>query len=560
MTDHLNGARAPGPDRRFGGPRQVLVTVVARLRFVAILAVIGVVIVEWDLLTAYYDKWTRPTSAAAAAESHVEYFCPMHPTVIRDSNKEKCPICHMPLSKRKKGAATAAPLPAGVVSRVQLTPYRVVLAGVRTAPVGYVPLTREIATVGAVEFDERGLHHIAARVKGRIDKLSVNQTGQMVHAGDELATLYSPDLVVTVQNLLDARRARNKELEQIARDRLVLWGIEPDQIEAIAKGGKAVTHVPVRSPIDGHVIKKYQIEGRYVDEGSPLYDVADLNTVWIQAQLYEEDLGFLPADSHELPADARLPVTATTPAYPGQSFAGTLSFVYPHVDPVSRTLTVRFELKNPDLRLKPGMTATVRLDLAPEKLARRGGAAARFRLSDGKVLAVPEGSVIDTGSLKLVYRESAPNEFEGVKVELGPRMTGPSGAPYFPVLSGLDEGQTVAAAGSFLIDAETRLNPAAGSIYIGGSGSGTTTAATVRPSTPADPDAEITAALARLGPADRALAEKQRVCPITHKRLGSMGAPPKLTIHGKPVFICCEGCEERAADGEASPKDQAPKK
>jgi hypothetical protein len=311
-----------------GAFRQVLVTVLARLRFVAVLAAIGAVIVQWDTLAAYYEKWTRSTATAAAADPDSEYFCPMHPSVVRDTNKEKCPICFMPLAKRKKGEVSDAPLPPGVVSRVQLSPYRVVLAGVKTAPVDYQPLVKEVITVGNVEFDERGLKHVAARVKGRIDRLLVNQTGQLVHAGDELASLYSPDLVVTVQNLLDARRAGNRDLERIARDRLRLWGLGDDQVDAMLRSGKPVTHVTVRSPADGHVLKRYQTEGRYVDEGTPLYDVADLSTVWVQAQVYEDDLAFLPGDGHARPDANRLPVTATTPAFPGETFAGTLSFVY----------------------------------------------------------------------------------------------------------------------------------------------------------------------------------------------------------------------------------------
>lgn len=540
-------ASAAEPKPRFGGPRQVLVTLFARLRFVAILGLIGLVLVKWDLILAYYEKWTRPAAGVVTADPTTEYFCPMHPSIVRDTNKEKCPICFMPLSKRKKGEGGDTVLPAGVVSRVQLSPYRVVLAGVRTVPVGYVPLAKEITTVGTVEFDERGLKHVAARVKGRIDKLGVNQTGQMVHKGDELATLYSPDLVVTVQNLLDAKRSGNKELEQIAKDRLVLWGIESDQVEQIVKSGKPVTTLSVRSPIDGHVIKKYQTEGRYVDEGSPLYDVADLATVWIQAQVYEDDLSFLPSESHELRKEDRFPVAATTRAYPGQTFAGTLSFVYPHVDQETRTLTVRFELANPDARLKPGMTASVKLALPPERLRGTAGAAARFKLDGKGVLAVPEGSVIDTGAMTLVYREESPGVYEGVKVELGPRMSGPGGAAYFPVLAGLDPGQTVVAAGSFLVDAETRLNPAAGSIYFGGSGSGKAGTSSVRPSTPEDADSKVTAGLAKLPPDDRKLAEAQGTCPVLDgSRLGSMGAPVKLVLDGKPVFVCCSGCTDKA--------------
>ncbi len=548
MTDSPVTA-PPEPRSRLGNLRQVLLTLFARLRFVAILGVIGLVIVKWDLLKAHYEKWARVTSDSAAASPDTEYFCPMHPQIVRDSNKDKCPICFMPLSKRKKGDGADVALPPGVVSRVQVSPYRIVLAGVRTSPVAFQTLAKEIMTVGTVEFDERGLKHVAARVKGRIDKLTVNQTGQMVHKGDALATLYSPDLVVTVQNMLDARRAGNTDLEQSARDRLGLWGIEADQIEQIVKTGKPVTQVTVRSPIDGHVVRKYQTEGRYVDEGTPLYDVADLNTIWIQAQVYEEDLSFLPAESHELPKGDRMPVRATARAFPGETFAGTLSFVYPHVDQETRTLTVRFELDNKDGRLKPGMTATVKLALPPEKLARLGGTAGRLKFDGTAVLAIPEGSVIDTGALKLAYREESPGVFEGVRVELGPRMAGPDGAAYFPVLSGLEPGETVVTAGSFLIDAETRLNPAAGSIYIGGgSGGSPKSPSAVRPSTPEDTDAKVIANLAKLSPEDRKLAEAQGTCPIiSGSVLGSMGKPVKVTLDGKTVFLCCNGCEEKAA-------------
>ena len=149
----------------------IILVKLARLRFIAILAVIGIIITQWDTLTAYYDKWTRPSAATAAQASDIEYFCPMHPSIIRDNPKDKCPICFMPLSKRKKGSGESEPLPAGVVNRVQLTPYRIVLAGVHTTPVNYEPLTKEITAVGYVEFNERGQRTVSARVAGRIDKL-----------------------------------------------------------------------------------------------------------------------------------------------------------------------------------------------------------------------------------------------------------------------------------------------------------------------------------------------------------------------------------------------------
>jgi membrane fusion protein, copper/silver efflux system len=527
----------------------------ARLRFIAVLVVIGAVITQWDVLVGYYDKWTH-TRVAEAASSDVEYYCPMHPTVVRDSPKEKCPICSMALSRRKKQSGEVEPLPAGIVNRVQLSPYRVVLAGVKTWPVDFQLLSKEITAVGYVEFDERGQRTVSARVAGRIDQLFANETGEMVSAGDPLASLYSPDLYVTVQNLLDAQHSGNAELQRIARNRLELWGIETDQISEILASGKADSHLTIRSPISGHVIRKYVREGQYVREGTPLYDVADLSTVWIQAQVYEDDMAFLPTEQvhggRVSAADAPR-VTATTRAFPNEPFQGKLAFVYPHVDQDTRTVMVRFELANPGHKLRPGSTATVTLRVSAKDLsiftARLADPQQHEMLANGRVLAVPETAVIDTGSQQIVYRQTSPGVFEGVQVALGPRMTGPDGATFFPVFDGLTAGERVVASGAFLVDAETRLSPAAGSIYFGASGgkSDAQSASIVRPSTPEDKDAKIEAELAQLSPADRALARQQRFCPVlSDNRLGAMGTPVKLTIEGRVVFVCCTGCKKSA--------------
>jgi Cu(I)/Ag(I) efflux system membrane fusion protein len=480
----------------------------------------------------------------------------MHPAVVRDNPKDKCPICFMPLSKRKKGETHLEALPAGVVNRVQLSPYRVVLAGVQTYQVDYQPLTKELNAIGYVEFNERGQKNVSARVAGRIDNLFVNETGQMVDKGDVLASLYSPDLVVTVKNLLDAKKNNNLEQQRSVRKRLELLDISEDQIEEILKSGTANTHLRIRSPISGHVIKKYVREGQYVEEGSPLYDVADLSTVWIQAQIYEDDLEFLPRDqSHKpgSPTGEGIDVSAVTRSDPDEPVHGKLAFIYPHVDQNTRTVKVRFELNNPQHRLRPGSTATVTLHIAPQELRMLSVAAAddpqrAQMLAQGRALAVPETSVIDTGAQTIVYRQTMPGTFEGVKVSLGPRMAGPEEVAFYPVLRGVEQGDRVVTAGSFLVDAETRLNPAAGSIYFGGSGgSKGTSASTVRPSTPADEGAKLAAVLDRLPAADRILVESQKFCPILpDNRLGSMGPPVKVTVDGQVVFLCCGGCKKPA--------------
>jgi Cu(I)/Ag(I) efflux system membrane fusion protein len=590
------GLRAP-PGLGFWGKAWwwfhfLILVKLARLRFIGILVAIGLVIIFWDTITAHYDRWTRPAGHDHAAGSDFEYFCPMHPRVIRDNPKEKCPICFMNLSKRKKGEGKPEALPPGIVNRVQLTPYRVVAAGIKTWKVAYQPLMKEITTVGYVEFDEREMKQIAARVKGRIDTLFVKETGQMVDAGQELASLYSAELLSTMRDLLNAKESGNTDLQKIANERLTLWGINQAQIDEMLKAGKVNTHLKIRSPITGHVLKKYVKEGQYVEEGSPLYDVVDLATVWIQAQVYEEDMAFLPFYHNPLtPAEAKeksVPVTATTRAFPDHTFTGKLTFVFPHVDQDTRTVTVRFELPNPGHKLRPGTSATVKLlvppwkvdifskrlavDLLKENLVDAAAqalfapmhvsgvgpmvhAAGGFaRLHQGRVLAVPENAVIDTGSLQIVYRETGPGEYEGVKVDLGPRMVGPDEVSYYPVLRGLEEGDVIVTAGSFLLDAETRLNPAAGSIYFGGSSGSKGGLSSVRPSTPDDEEAKIHANLAKLTSVeDRRLAEAQKFCPVLKgSRLGSMGAPYKVMLEGQPVFLCCKNCEK---DALAEPKE-----
>ena len=341
---------------------QVIKTIQARLRFFVLLAAIGGVILYWDRINAVYEKWTRPFAAAQeTADADSEYYCPMHPTVVRD-HPDKCPICGMPLSKRKKSANEGEALPPGVVSRLQLTPYRVALAGIHTAPVEYRRLTRQIEAAGFVEFDETKLTRITNHISGhsRIDKLYVNVTDQSIDVGDPLVDLYSPDLDTTMQDLLNAHHAGDKRLEAMTRDRLKLWGLKDDQVQQALDTDKPITHVTIRSPAKGHILRKYQLEGDYIDEGARLFDVADLSTVWIEAQVFEDELAFLHKD---------LVVHAYTKAFPNREFTSKLTFIHPHLDAATRTLKVRFDLPNPGHVLRPGMYATVKFDVPAAELS-----------------------------------------------------------------------------------------------------------------------------------------------------------------------------------------------
>jgi hypothetical protein len=235
---------------------------------------------------------------------------------------------------------------------------------------------------------------------------------------------------------------------------------------------------------------------------------------------------------------------------PNRIFPGKLAFVDPHLEEPSRTLRVWFEVDNPDhmkrpeMSLRPNMWATVRIDVPAGQLGKQ------FPSRDGKFLAVPESAVVYTGSQKIVFRQQTPTTFEAVQVELGPLLTGADGNNYYPVVKGLEAGDHVVTTGSYLLDAETRVSGAAGSIYYGGtggdskSGSGGTT--NIRPSTPEDQDAKVKANLAKLSTPDRRLVETQKMCPILNNPLGSMGPPVKVMLKNQPVFLCCPACEKRA--------------
>jgi RND family efflux transporter MFP subunit len=539
----------------------------------------------------------------------------MDPSVVTDDPKMKCPICGMPLSKRKKGEKVEPP--PGVLARLQFPPYRIRQAGIITAPVEYRRLVREVRTVGTVDYDERKLARITARVAGRIDRLFVDFTGAAIRKGQPLVWLYSPDLVITQENYLDALKTlaeiesreqhdegaarRARAVVESTRKRLLLWGVAEEQIAALEKAGKAETHLEILSPIDGTVIRPPARTGEYVGEGTELYFIADLGRLWLQVEVFERDIGLVREGQT---------IEVASEAYPGESFAGTVAFIHPTVEPETRTVKVRVEVENPAGKLKPGMyvTAILRLpvgrqaevfygccencpeirsdapgecpkcrmmlvkrgiagsegsarpaagaeetyfvcEMHPEKVFREAGRcfeegcngmklrelkvppgsrlvfscpkhhevqrgepgtcpvegcgeklqfrviseASRLaeswacpmhpeRTGGGRapcpdcgrpkkefqyeeVLAVPFSAVIDTGHRKVVFLEKESGIFDAVEVKLGPRA-----GEYHQVLDGLALGDRVVTAGAFLLDAATRLNPAAAGAYFGASG------------------------------------------------------------------------------------------
>lgn len=326
------------------------------------------------------------------------------------------------------------------------------LIGVKTAAAEIRPLSRQIRTIGRIEYDERKLTTVNTKIEGWIEKLYINVTGELVKRGDPVAEIYSPELYATQQEFLnvlnwtrktgDAAPSRPSYYgstsgisEMLARDagtmleaarqRLRLWDISEAQIDRIAKTGKPIRTLTIVSPAGGYVLNKTALQGMRVMPGEKLLDIIDLSTVWVIADIYEYDLPFVKIGQ---------PATISLSSLPGKTFESTLDFLYPTLAGETRTAKARFTIPNPDGLLKPQMYSDVQIfvDL-------------------GDRLAVPEAAVIDTGEKHLVYvaREEA---FEPREVTVGLRADG-----FVEVTEGLAAGDRVAAEANFLLDSEARL-------------------------------------------------------------------------------------------------------
>jgi Cu(I)/Ag(I) efflux system membrane fusion protein len=418
-----------------------------RLRFPLILIAAFLVIGRWDVLRNYWDAATRAATGARAnpaISSDTEYFCPMDPGIL-SSWPAKCAICNMGLVRRKKG--DAAPLPDGVIARMQLSPYRVQLAGIRTMPVSYRALERVVESSGVVR-ERRG-----------------NDVTIDLHDHDSIPTNSAIELVVE-----DAPRRPSVPAHATQNAAaLTLTLDEPD--ETIGVG----THVTLRSRFPVGSIEPF----RSMPTDPPPRRKGGATKVYVcldHPEVVREKNGTCPKDKIEL---ARRDLRENE----------RLNWWCPMHPEVSAD--------HPGEHCEPcgGMELVARVKAFNPK---------------GQVLAVPESAVVRTGRRSVVFVESMPGMFDGVEVELGPRC-----GDDFPVVKGLEAGQIVALSGAFLLDAETRLNPALAGAYFGAS----------------------------KGTAAPVASAKAELCPVTGKPLGSMGEPVTVEIDGRKVRLCCEGCE-----------------
>lgn len=507
--------------------------------------------------------------AAGGADATTRYICPMMCTPPQ-SEPGRCPVCAMELVPASAGGG-------GDERSVELDPASRRVANIQTAVVQSVPLERTIRAVGELSYDEGSLKTLSAYVDGRLDRLFADYTGAVVEKGDHLALVYSPRLYSAQTELLLARQASdrsqnstlrrvadsNLDLYRSAKQRLIELGMTESQIAHLEAEGEANSRLHLCAPISGTVIEKFAVEGQYVKEGQAIYNLADLSTVWLMMELFPEDAVTVRYGQK---------VEAEVQSLPGRRFTGRVAFVDPTVDPRKRTVGVRVVMSNADGLLRVGDYAKASIR-TPAAAADRSAMVYDPELADkwisprhphivsdspgacsvcgvdlvpasqlgftaeptaaSRVLVVPRSAVLMNSGHSVLYAETEPGRFEIRLVKVGS-----SRGDQLVIHEGVEEGERVATAGSFLIDSQMQLagNPSL------------IDPTRALPGVKDDLSPEALEALAKLPPHDRELATKQRICPVTRMLLGSMGTPPKVEVDGRFVFLCCMGCDKRLQD------------
>ncbi len=401
------------------------------------------------------DDHGSPATTAADAGAPTLWTCSMHPQIILPSNDQKCPICFMDLiplqTDQGEGLGPAD---------LRLSPSAMALAEIRTAPVQRRPVARPLRLVGKVSADETLERTITARFGGRLDRLHVDATGEIVRAGDPLADIYSPQLYAAQTELRTAAAAAADDPSaaatlEAAAGRLRLLGLDQRQIDAIRAGRAAAEHLTVTAPLGGVVIRRVATAGAYVKTGDELYAIADLSRVWVRLHAFEADVPWLRTGQ---------PVALATRAWPGRAFAGTIAFIDPVLDQKTRSVEVRVAVDNADGALKPGMLASgvVEAGLDARGRAVAPGAAA------ADPLVIPATAPLLTGTRAVVYVKLPDRDepvFQGRQIDLGPRA-----GDWYVVASGLEAGEEVVVEGAFKIDSALQIQakPAMMSLAVGG--------------------------------------------------------------------------------------------
>jgi multidrug efflux pump subunit AcrA (membrane-fusion protein) len=377
----------------------------------------------------------RPDSPAQGEDANVEtYTCPMHPSV-RNPGPGNCPICGMTLTPAGGGASDGTD-GSKAVFRVSAAKQQAI--GVRIGTASVRELTRSIRAVGSVAPDERKIAAVNLRFSGWIDSVFADYTGKFVTRGAPLFSIYSPEAVAAQKEHLLSRAYASDTawtvdgllggsgLKTATRDRLAFLGLTDAQVDAIEESGTASRTVVITAPVSGHVVGKSATAGMFVEPGTTLYTIADLSTVWLNAEIYQSEIPDVSTGQEAV---------ATFGQIPGREFRGRVTFIWPVLDNTTRSVRARIEVPNGGGALKPGMFGNV--------VITAGG---RKRLS------VPAGAVMNTGAREIVFVSAGDDLIEARIVTTGYRND-----DWCEVLTGLHEGERVISSANFLIDAESRI-------------------------------------------------------------------------------------------------------
>lgn len=410
-----------------------------------ILAIAVVAVGGWMYRTGWFKDDGDGHSKLEHATKQL-YTCSMHPFIVKDK-PGTCPICGMELIKKVDGAATGATAmtpeqqqQAAMLGQVSMSATQRIMANVATMEAKQQTLSKEINAVGIVQFDQSRQAKVTAWIAGRIDRLNVSTVGAYVSKNRPVAELYSPELLATQQEYLLALKSReqlkNSPIQSIsqngdglvssAKQRLMLYGVKESQIAELERAGKPTIKLPIYTPLSGVVIEKLVQQGQYVNVGDPLFNIADLSTVWVELEVYETEFRNIKIGQH---------VEIHSQSYPGKAFSGRVTFVYPFLDPKTRTVKARVEMANPGLKLKPDMFVN-----------------AVVKVGMGSSIVVPVSAVMDSGKRQVVWVEAQPGIFEQREVQVGERS-----GEQAQILSGIKVGEKVAVSGAYLIDSESQL-------------------------------------------------------------------------------------------------------
>lgn len=399
--------------------------------FTAFPQLMGVIALCFLLSACFTQDTTTTPTKSTNTDPHLEhqhdtrlskYVCPMHPQIVRDE-EGSCPICGMDLVKKKIDLSQLEGPSVKINGAIQQA------MNIRTATVERGRLWKYIKTVGSIAYDEKRLVHVHPRAAGWVETLRIRAEGDKVKRNQVLLDYYAPDILSAQVDFLIARKQAGLSKNRLdnARNRLRLLDLPEYVIKGIEQRNEAQNTVPLLAPQAGIITQLNIREGMYITPSTEIFTIADLSKIWVMVDVFEQQLAWV-----EVGKDARI----TVPAYPDKRWDGKVEYIYPDLDPQTRTLKVRLRFDNPDLRLKPNMFANVVIYGGPKN----------------DVLKIPAEALITTGEREAVVKAEGDGSFKPIKV-----VTGSWHSDEVEILSGVKEGDEIVISGQFLIDSEANI-------------------------------------------------------------------------------------------------------